>query len=164
MSESIEFGYDLSRLEGLFRELEPKRQFQALRGGIWKTGREFRKKAVGNFRKSVKTDRELEKQVRLEVYRKKAVGFRVTVGDRRKKGGRKPIARWSETGTAERRRKWRRKRRRKLFGGKGGRTGRMRSYGFMEATKRQESAKVAETLRSNIIKNVERIVKKYGNK
>lgn len=55
-------GYDDGNLQRLFAELEPKRRTQALKGGFRKLAGQVRKKAVGNLRASIHTDKDLEKE------------------------------------------------------------------------------------------------------
>lgn len=161
--------YDDSNLRKLFEELEPKRRVQALKGGFRKAADFVRKTAISELRGSgINTSRGLEKGIRRIVY-KKRLGFSVTVAFKtgkkeagfhtNRRGLRKPVLLWAEEGTAERytnrgfsfsRRKGKKYR------------GRMPKYGFMEKAKDKVESRVTEELRTGIVKNVERIAKKYG--
>lgn len=171
----MEISYDMASLQGAFNELEPKRRLQALRGGIRKAGNQVRRVAIGKLRKSVRSDRDLERGVRLVLYKKKAAGFRVTVGTKagnrktgkgaagfhtNRRGQKKPVLIWAEEGTGERSTKsatkfWRRRKR-------GHSTGRMPSFLFMKRTQQETAPKITEQIRSEILGNVQRIIKKYG--
>ena len=160
--------YDDSQLQRLFREMDPKRRTQALKGGFRKEANLVRKQAVISLRATgIRTDRDLEKGIRAVVFRRKP-GFKVTVAARRgnmqgkgekgmhmtRRGVKKPILVWAEMGTAMRRTK----------GGKRAShsTGRMRKYGFMSDTLRQVRPLVTDDLHRMVRENVERIARKYG--
>lgn len=168
--------YDDGNLQRLFAELEPKRRTQALKAGFRKTANTVRKKAVGNLREAIHTDRDLEKGVRAIVFKQKA-GFRVTIGTKKagkngkgeagmhtnRRGLKKPVLIWAEEGTKQRRTK-----------GNGGKraarlraahnTGSMPRYGFMAKTRNEVRETVTEDMHRLVTENVERVAKKYGCK
>lgn len=172
-----EIYYDDTRLQQLFAELEPKRRLQALRGGFRKTANKVRKVAINNLRSSLSSNKDLEKGVRAIPYKKKAAGFRVTVGTKKankngkgeagfhtnKRGLKKPVLIWAELGTKDRKTKGnggrRAKRRRAAH-----RTGRMRTYGFMDKTQKSVSGWVSEDMHKMVADNVLRVAQKYGCK
>lgn len=158
--------YDDSNLQRLFEELEPKRRLQALKGAYRKEAGKVRKMAVNNLRSTgVHTSKGLEKGVRALVFKKK-VGFRVTVGERyankngkgeagfhtNRQGLKKPVLRWMDTGTKDRRTK------------KGARRGRMKRYGFIAKTTDDVRDTVTGDLRGEIVNSILRVAKKYGCK
>lgn len=155
--------YEDGNLQRLFAELEPRRRTQALKGGFRKAAGHVRKKAVGNLRQAIHTDKDLEKGVRAIVFRQTA-GFRVTIGTKKAgRGLKKPVLIWAEEGTKTRTTK--------SGGGKRAAryraahsTGSMPRYGFMAKTRDEVSGTVTEELRRDIADNVERIAKKYGCK
>lgn len=168
--------YEDGNLQRLFAELEPRRRTQALKGGFRKAAGHVRKKAVGNLRQAIHTDKDLEKGVRAIVFRQTA-GFRVTIGTKKsgrngkgeagmhtnRRGLKKPVLIWAEEGTKTRTTK--------SGGGKRAAryraahsTGSMPRYGFMAKTRDEVSGTVTEELRRDIADNVERIAKKYGCK
>lgn len=167
--------YDDSRLFKALAELEPKRRLQAIKGGIRKTGNKVRKKAVSNLRSSgIHSGRDLEKGVRLVVYKKKAAGFRVTVGTKKasgrkkaqgyhtnKRGLQKPVLIWWESGTRDRHTKSKTRvfTRKK----KGHYTGRIRARRFMEQTLEQTRGTVTEDMHTMIRESVQKVIKKYGS-
>ncbi|MCM1484079.1 MAG: hypothetical protein NC043_07065 [Muribaculaceae bacterium] len=169
--------YDMDNLERLYKELEPRRRRQALRGGFRKAGRNFRAKVIANLRSDISSNRELEKGVRVLTF-KRTAGFRVAVSSRkggkggrgeagmylsrqqRRKGQRKlPVLMWAEDGTASRYTRGR------GFFRRGRRyTGRMPRMGFLSRTVRESGAGVSADIREMVIENVQRIAKKYGCK
>lgn len=166
--------FDDSRLLKAFEELEPKRRLQAIRGGIRKTGNRVRKKAVSNLRNTgIHTSRDLEKGVRLVLYKKKAAGFRVTVGTKKasgrkkaqgyhtnKRGLQKPVLIWWESGTRDRRTKSKTRvfTRKK----KGHYTGRITARRFMEQTLDQTRDSVTNEMHDMIRESVQKVIRKYG--
>lgn len=168
--------YDDGNLQRLFAELEPRRRAQALRGGFRNAANKVRKKAVGNLREAIHTDRDLEKGVRAIVFKQQA-GFRVTIGTKKagkngkgeagmhtnRRGLKKPVLIWAEEGTKDRKTK--------SSGGKRAaryraahRTGRMPKYGFMAKTKAEMRESVTADIRKMVVENVERVARKYGCK
>lgn len=130
------------------------------RAAFRRAANEVRKVALSKLRASgLKADRETEKQIRRLIYKSK-LGFRVTIGHKRKAGGKKPVLMWGEGGTADRWTKtrtkfWIRERRRHY-------TGAMRSFRFMEATRTEVETTVTDMLHDSITKTIERIAKRYG--
>lgn len=178
-----EFKYDDSRLMRMFEELEPKRRVQAMRGAFGQAAAVLRKEAVKNLRASgLKSNKHVEKGVRKVVW-KKSLGFRVTIGTRRKRvnysglsdSERKTKAHqakdaivplWAEGGTGQRRTTkynrfcgftWARI-------GKGRRTGAMPVFRFMDKTKETFGPEVERTLKEKIVGNIEKTALKYGGK
>lgn len=161
--------YDDSRLQRLFKALEPKQRISALKGGMRKEANRLKKVAISNLRSSgMRTDKKLEKGIRTKVYNKMS-GFKVYVTTDKKGGGfhvnrfgqKKPVLIWAELGTNARRTK-----------GNGGRralrkraahsTGRMRRYGFMEKMLQTELSKVTNNVHNATRDWVLRTAKKYG--
>lgn len=107
--------YDDRKLRDLFTELEPKRRLKALKGAFRKEANKVRRTAVNNLRGSIRSDADLEKGVRVIVF-KRAAGFRVTIGTKKatkrsqkeygfhknRQGLKKPVLIWAEEGTEER--------------------------------------------------------------
>ncbi len=167
----MEINSDTTRLWGMLRELEPKRQVQALRGGFRKAAQEVRKTAVRNLESSgLKGDvREVAKGIRAVVYRKVA-GFKVTVGTKKQKRAdysgmssreaNKAKARrrlrivplWAEGGTSPR------------STSRGFSRGSMPAFGFMERTDRDTEGYVGEIIRRNVAENIDKTARKYGSK
>ena len=166
--------YDDSQLQKLFAELEPKRRAQAFRGAFKRAADSVRRTALSNLRSKIRTNKDLERGVRSIVYKKKAAGFRVTVGTKKanKKGKReagyhlnrqglkKPVLIWAEDGTKSRKTKTETKIFRRSR--KGHPTGRMKRYGFMAKTRNQTEGSITATLHDEIRASVARIAKKYG--
>ena len=169
-------GYDDGNLQRLFAELEPKRRTQALKGGFRKLAGQVRKKAVGNLRASIHTDKDLEKGVRAVVF-KRTAGFRVTIGTKKagkngkgeagmhtnRRGLNKPVLIWAEEGTQQR----------KTKGGGGKRAARLRAahntgsmprFGFMDKTRNEVSSTITEDMHRMVAESTQRIAKKYGCK
>lgn len=171
----MEMTVDTRRLWEMLQELEPKRQAQALRGGIRRAASEVRRAAVRNLKGSgLNAPAEVQKGIRTVVY-KRIAGFKVTVGTKKRRAtsyagmsrgeankakarNRLPIVPlWAEGGTVERR----------TGGGwfsRGKRRGRMPAYGFMEKTKRETGDSVAATIGRNMESNIEKTVRKYGGR
>lgn len=173
---AAEVKYDDGNLQRLFADLEPRRRTQALKGGFRKVANEVRKKAVGNLRSAIRTDKDLERGVRAVVFKRKA-GFRVTIGTKKagkngkgeagmhtnRQGLKKPVLIWAEMGTKQRTTK-----------NGGGRraaryraahfTGSMPRFGFMEKTRNEVRDTVTTDMQKMVTENVERIAKKYGCK
>lgn len=168
--------YDDGNLQRLFAELEPRRRTQALKGGFRKAANNVRKKAVGNLREAIRTDRDLEKGVRAIVF-KRTAGFRVTIGTKKagkngkgeagmhtnRRGLKKPVLIWAEEGTKQRTTK--------SSGGKRATrlrsshsTGSMPRFGFMRKTRDEVRETVTDDMRKMVTENVERVAKKYGCK
>ncbi|MBD5370468.1 MAG: hypothetical protein HDR80_04870 [Bacteroides sp.] len=173
--------YDDSNLLRLWEELDPKVRLRALRGAFRREASKVRREAIGQIRTSIRSSRQLEKGVRAMVFKKKAAGFRVTVGTKRanrrtgkgargyhrnRRGQEIPILVWADAGTVER---TARKRHRVPL-----RTpdrwattrnrGRMRTYGFMRQTLDRTRGQVTEDLRRELADNIIKTAKKYGCK
>lgn len=164
-----EFKYDDRNLQRLFAEMDPKRRLQALKGGFRREAASVRKTAVGNLRRCIRSDADLEKGVRALVFKSK-LGFRVTVGTKRasrktgkgergfhrnRRGLKKPVLIWADMGTKERRTKGGRR-------GKGHGTGRMRQYGFMAKTAADVKDPVTDSLHRHVAEYVYKTARKYG--
>ena len=177
--------YDDSRLEKFFADLDPKQRKSALKGCMRRSAGKVRKQAVSNLRScttrkgtAINSNRELERGIRAIVYKKKAVGFRVTVGPgrggrgyyktkgykRREKMGKsqkilnshlKPVLIWMETGTEARKTRSTRR-------VKGHPTGTLRSYGFIKKTEDQMKGRITEVVRDSIREYMTKLIKKYG--
>lgn len=169
--------YDDSNLRGLFAQLDKRQRAKAIRGAVRREASRVRKAAVGNLRGSgISSNRDLERGVRSVVYKKRIIGFRVTVGTKKagrngkgesgmhtnRRGLKKPVLIWAEDGTSRRRTK-------SKAGGfgrsRGGHsTGSMRRYGFIDATRSQVSSTVADNLASEMTRSIIETAKKYGCK
>ncbi len=156
---------DDDNLVKLFEALNPKQRKQAIQGALRRAATKVKKEAVKNLRsarngkgETIKTSKELEKGIRRLAY-KKHLGFRVTVGSK-KKAKTKPILVWAEEGTKKRFTKTQTKVYRRKRGGHY--TGEMPRYGFMQRTKEQVKDKVTDMLHNEINQNIQRIAKKYG--
>ena len=159
-----DIGYDDKSLQQLFSDLSPRRRVQALKGGFRREANRVRRTAINNLRSSIKTDRELEKGVRAEVF-KRAAGFRVTIGSKGSAKTKKPILIWAEGGTEERHTKPKKGTRRRADRMKSAhRTGRMRRYGFMAQTLDSVRDSVTDNIHAMVTDNVQRVAKKYGCK
>ena len=173
--------YDDTRLQEMLNRLEPKRRAQALRGGVRKTATRVRRVAVRNLRRSwtrrgsgsgLRAGKEMERGIRRVVYRRKALGFRVTIGSKGRaprsaeavvansQGKRKPLLMWGEGGTASRHTRTRRDRRGLMRRGRP--TGEMPAYGFMSRTREEVRDSVGDEMKDNIRKEITRIARKYG--
>ena len=167
--------YDDRNLQKLFAAMDPKQRMKALKGAFRKEANRVRKAAVNNVRASIRSDRELEKGVRALVFKRKAVGFRVTVGTKRvkrtgkefgfhknRRGLKKPVLIWAEEGTKPRRTKTATK----IFARsrKGHNTGQMKRYGFMQRTAAQERGVVTANIHTEVNNSIIREAKKYGCK
>lgn len=165
--KDLDFKYDDSNLQKLFKELEPKQRVKTLRAAFRIAGNKVRKAAVSNIRQSLNSNKELEKGVKVKVWKRYA-GFRVTVGSgyyqsKRFSGqfARKvPVLRWADTGTDARKTK----RKSALFGKgrKSHATGRVKRYGFMAKTLSQVESSVTGYIQDSVIMVVKRTAKKYG--
>ena len=147
------------------------------------------KAAKGSNGKTINTSTGLPKGIRRVLYKTK-LGFRVTVGTKntkRKSFGyhqgrayrraqrrvangemsasllssyQKPVLLWAEGGTKQRHTKTATKIFRRLRSGHS--TGAMPRYGFMERTKQQMKPQIDGLLKDEIVKNIQRIARKYG--
>ena len=103
------FEYDDSNLQKLYEALDPKRREKALRRAFRREATRVRRSAVNRLRGSIRSDRDLESGIRALVFKRKAVGFRVTVGTKRvkrtgkefgfhknRRGLKKPVLIWAE--------------------------------------------------------------------
>ncbi len=180
---------DDEKLFKLFEALDPKQRKKAIKGALTRAGSKLRKAAVENLMTVVpktgkgkqkssplKAGKEMAKGIRRVNYKDK-IGFRVTIGTKKRKKGSKgpdygyytnsrgltkPVLIWAEGGTDKRDTKtgssWRGSRRKR----RGHYTGRMPRYGFMEKTKTEMAPKVEAMLKEEINLNIQRIAKKYG--
>ena len=182
--------YDDSELRKMFAELSEKERRKALRGAFRRAANKVRRVALENLHKSIAGDKELDRGVRTIVYRRKAAGFRVTVGTKRasrktgkgergfytsrKRRGKpgvsgKPVLLWAEDGTAQRFTRGKRlgfaarlvRGRKRSQYGKGRPTGAMKRYGFMDRTRNQVRDSVTEDLKNEVINNVIRVARKH---
>ena len=186
------FEYDDSNLQKLYEALDPKRREKALRRAFRREATRVRRSAVNRLRGSIRSDRDLESGIRAPVFKRKAVGFRVTVGTKvvkrrykgKKKGVRqygaakstwvgfgfhtnrqgleKPVLIWAEDGTKPRRTKTATK----IFARsrKGHNTGQMKRYGFMRLTAAQERGIGTANIHTEVNNSIIREAKKYGCK
>lgn len=170
--------YNDENLQRLFAELEPKRRLQAIKGGFRKEANQVRKTAINNLRSSIQSNKDLEKGVRVILFKRKA-GFRVTVGTKRagkngkgeagfhtnRQGLKKPILIWAEEGTEERKTKPKQGTRRRAARLRAShRTGRMKRYGFMAQTLNSVRDTVTDNIHKMVTENIEQVAKKYGCK
>lgn len=183
MSEA-ELTYDDRNLQGLFDELRPDRRKAAFRSAFRRAGNLLKRAAVANLRQRTKSSSELEKGIRVVVY-KKVVGFKVTVVPKKAnkktgKGGKgyhtnrqglqKPVLMWMETGTQPR--NTRGCGRRSLFRrvlslgtGHGGRyTGRMPARPFLGPARDSMASSMVDMLREEVVKSIVKMAEKYGCK
>lgn len=165
--------YDDANLQRLFAELEVSQRVKALKGAFRRQANSVRKTALNNLRRSIRTDKDLEKGVRAIVF-KRAAGFRVTIGTTMRKGAAqygfhknrqgllKPVLLWAEGGTEQRHTKSKTR----IFtrSRKGHATGRMKRYGFMKQTADQVRSTVTNDLHTEVANNVIKTAKKYGCK
>ena len=169
------FEYDDSNLQKLYEALDPKRREKALRRAFRREATRVRRSAVNRLRGSIRSDRDLESGIRALVFKRKAVGFRVTVGTKRvnrtgkefgfhknRRGLKKPVLIWAEEGTKPRRTKTATK----IFARsrKGHNTGQMKRYGFMQRTAAQERGVVTANIHTEVNNSIIREAKKYGCK
>lgn len=79
--------YDDTNLQRLFEQLTPEQRRKSFRGAMLRAGSALKKAATTQLRSKMKAppSPELEKGIRRVVYKKKALGFRVTVGTKRKR-------------------------------------------------------------------------------
>lgn len=168
-----ELRYDDTQLQRMFAELDPKQRVRMFRGAFRRAAQVVRKRAIGNLRASIRSDRDLERGIRAVVF-KRTAGFQVTIGTRRanrngkgeagfhtnRQGLKKPILLWAEGGTALRRTKTKTR----IFkrSRKGHSTGRMKRYAFMRTTRDQVANSVTDNLHNEITNSVIRTAKKYG--
>lgn len=172
-----DFFYDDSKLTALFEALEPKVRVRALKNAFRAAARQLRNIAISNLRSSsangkrFKSNREVEKGIRQVVW-KKSLGFRITIGTKKKKGtGNRRfdlyriVPLWAEGGTEERynerTRYGRITGRRKNVSGRAKYRGRLGAYGFMKKTLGMTDG-IETQLKQNIVTYVERAAKKAG--
>lgn len=164
--------YEDSNLQRLLTALTPQQRRKALRGTCRRLANQTRKRAVSNLRASIRSDKDLEKGVRT-VVNKKIMGFRVTVGTKfnrksgksrgfhkNRRGEKKPVLIWAEDGTALRNTKSRT--RAFVRSRRGHSTGYMRSYGFMDKTKRQTMPGITAAYRQEITNQIVKEARKHG--
>lgn len=176
---SASMTYDDTRLRSLIDSLTPEQRYKAARRGIQRMARKVRQAVISAMRSKIKSNKELERAVRSMVYKKKAVGFRVTVGESRGKRSKGyyysehskrevPLGRWLDTGTKPRTTAMGFMSRGVLHaftnGRKGHSTGTLPRYGFIAEADQQVYAEVTDGLTAEIIKAIEETAKKYGCK
>lgn len=167
--------YDDSNLQKMWRELEPKHRRQALKGALRREANRVRNIGRGIVAGQFRHGRELAKGLRAVVYKRKAIGFKVTVDGRKTKkkfddakqhlrdarkrsmhinsrGVEKPILAWASLGTKSRRTK------------RGANRGKMREYDFMRRTDSMVTGTVRANLSKAIVESVTKIARKYGAK
>lgn len=159
----------------MFESFGEKQRRTAMRGAFRAAASNVRAGAVKELRSSgLRSNRDVEKGIRVVVY-KKALGFKVTVGTKKRrvnygsKTGReltearrkerlRIVPLWAEGGTAERRTtrsgsfcgiSWKRK-------GKGRRTGAMPAFRFMEKAKGTALQTASEDLQRQMVSYVEK--------
>lgn len=190
MSKAV-ITYDDSNLQKLFAELGEKERLRAIKGAFRREANVVRKTAIGNLRKGLNSNRDLEDGIWITIFKKKP-GFSVSIADKvkkhryfgKRKGNRRyssrthtvqesckhtnrrgldlPILIWAEPGTDERH-----TRQPPSYwdrGHKAHSTGRMPKIGFMETTLEETRDRVTEEIHDEIRKQVTRIAKKYGCK
>lgn len=159
-----DFEYDDRKFQRLCGALTPKQRRQALRGAMRRSATLLRKASVTALRQSgrLRPDANLLKGVRSIVYKKKALGFRVTIGTKYGKKGPtsgyhhnrfgldKPVLIWNEEGTKARRTR------------RGARRGRIQRIGFMAKAKERVLPQIESKMKQEIISNIKRIAEKYG--
>lgn len=167
MARTIE--YDDDRFRRMWVQMSPRRRMQALKGHYRIAGRKFRNAAISELRRSgIHTSRDLEKGVRLLVFRN-TPGFRVTVGTKgrgkgakgyhtNRRGLEKPVLMWAEDGTMQRAR--RRNRRRSLRSMAA--TGRMPALLFLEKAKQSQAATINDEIKNYLMTSTQRIALRYG--
>lgn len=170
MARRQTISFDASRFEAMYGQLTERRRIQALKATYWRLGTMLRAEAVRLLRQGMGSSRELEKGVRLLVFKKKA-GFRCTVGTRIKRdkktkriirtwgyhtnrrGLEKPVLIWAEEGTDERYQKER----------AGGRyTGRMPALEFLARARDNMSGTINDRVRDELMTATARIARRYG--
>ena len=168
-----EIQYDDSQLQKLFGELEIKRRKQAIRGAFRTEGRRVLKIARGNFT-GIRNSSEMAKSIRMKIWTKKAVGFKVTAsgvyGKHGLKNGfytnrfgkEKPLALFYEFGPSHREtrtesRVFRRAR-------KGHPTGGIPKIGFIAKTRMEVGNSVEQNIQNELRQQVTKVSQKYGCK
>lgn len=185
--------YDDSKLEKFFADLDPKQRKSALKGCMRRSAGKVRKQAVSNLRScttrkgtAINSNRELERGIRAIVYKKKAVGFRVTVGPGRggrgyyktkgykkaydkafKKSGDEKKAHEAAKGKMKPVLIWmengtKARSTRSWPRSRRHSTGTLRSYGFIKKTEDQMKGRITEVVRDSIREYMTKLIKKYG--
>lgn len=166
--------YDDTELQRLFAEMDPKLRLKALKTAFRREANRVRKVAINNLRASLRSDRDLERGIRALVFKRKAAGFRVTVGTKsaRKKARKgkqgdkegpkdlKHILIWAEDGTQPRYAKVKTRvigRTRKSHF-----VGRMKRYGFIAKTADAVRNSVTENIHNELRKSVIEVARKHG--
>lgn len=159
--------YDDEQFRRMWEQMSPRRRMQALKGQYRMAGRKFRAQAVAELRRSgIHTSRDLEKGVRLLVF-KQTPGFRVTVGTQgrgknakgyhtNRRGLEKPVLLWAEDGTQARARRTRR------LTGRMASTGRMPALLFLDKAKQAYAGTVNDQIRDYLMTSTQRIALRYG--
>lgn len=173
MSEP-ELIYDDRNLRALLEELQYERRRASFRRAFRRTGNALKRAAIANLRQKINSSPDLEKGIRVVVY-KKVAGFKVSVVPKKAnkktgKGGKgyhtnrqglqKPVLLWAEAGT-----KPRYTGRKTFLGRRNGRyTGRMPEMGFLGAARDSMAASLEGMLREEIVKSITDMAKRYGCK
>lgn len=162
---SSDLYYDDSRLRQMFADLELKNRRKALRGAMQTAARKVRKVTVSLVKSEIQSkSKGLQRSVRAIVYKRKALGFRITVGEDRRRnkgyhrnryGKEKPILRWADTGTASRKTYGR--------GRKPYSTGTLKQYGFISRTRSSVAGSVETDMKNALIESTKKIAQKYGS-
>lgn len=169
--------YDDRQLQQLFKDMDPKRRLQAIKGGFRREANQVKKTAINNLRSSgIRTDKDLESGIRAKVF-KRSAGFSVTIGTKKagkngkgekgmhinRRGEKKPILIWAEGGTKDRKTQPKKGTRRRASRSRAQHsTGRMPRYGFMTQTAEDVRDSVTDDLHKMVLTNVEKTAKKYG--
>lgn len=179
--------YDDTRLRQMIEALSPAQRKKALKGAFSSIGTKIRKQAVANMRQATAakktgsgtfaSNRYVEKGIRKVNYRR-VLGFRITVGTRKrkvsysgmddstrnmaKKRNREEaiVALWAEGGTVGRKTRSRRTKRGRM--GRGRNTGAMPAFRFMEKTKATGFDEATRLVESEILKSIEKTAARYG--
>lgn len=165
----MEYVYDDSRLYKMWASLDERSRVRVLKGGLRRAAGKVRKAAVSNLRAAIRSDRDLERGIRVRIG-KQQPSFTVTGAFDRKSGrgfhlnrfGQlKPVLLWAEDGTAVRstksnggKRLWRAR--------AGHNTGKMTRVGFMDAAKRQCAGTVSADVSREILSYTYKTARKYG--
>lgn len=177
-----EFSYDDTRLRRMIDSLGAKERRKALSGGLRRIGKIVRDEAVKELRSSgLSSNKDVEKGIRVVVYRRNVIGFKVTVGTKKRrvnysgldatqrkakayKEKLRIVPLWAEGGTRERRTT----RSGRLLGfswkakGKGRRTGSMPAFRFMDKAKDGALNKAANSFEREMVGYITKTALKYG--
>lgn len=165
--------YDDSRLQRVFKELEPKNRRKVFQTAFRRVGNYVRKEAQRNLEASGLHNAGMMKKAIHTVVFRKDVGFTVSVRGKKEArmhrnrfGKLKPIARWAASGTKMRSVKTTRPIRFRSSDGFKTATTRRRGfmdrYDYMSKTQAQTEGKVTQMLRDELPAAVIKIAEKYG--